>query len=326
MSAALRIAAVGPGASIQDRGRFGHARWGVSPAGPMDWARHALALALAGEAPGAPAFEIGLGGLVVEAEGAPVALGLAGPGFRAALDGEPLEPPVAFALRPGARLEVRAGARGAWAYLAALGLDAGPPVLGSRAASARAGLGPPPPEAGARYPCAAVEQAGPPRPFADAVEGQGGPIRLLPGPQRHLFGEDALTAGPYRVSPKGDRMGIWLDGPPLRAAGGHDIASDGVVEGAIQVPGSGAPVALMADRQPTGGYPKPAVVIRADLPRLAQMRPGEEIRFAFVSPEEARAARRALEAALAAPEPRARGRLATGLLLTENLVGGVWGG
>ena len=315
MSAGLRVVSVGPGASVQDAGRRGLARWGVSPAGPMDWARHDLALTLAGEARGGPAIEVGAGGIVVEAVGT-VALGLAGPGFRTPAGA----PPLALTLSDGERLELRS-AGGSWATLAARGLDPGPKVMGSHATSLRTGIGPPAPEAGTVYPCAEAAPA-PPWPAVDPV-GEGGPIRILPGPQRHLLG-DGLEAE-WTVTARRDRMGCWLDGPRLTCEAGHDIASDGVVEGAIQVPGSGAPVVLMADRQTTGGYPKPAVVIRADLPRLAQMAPGTRFRLVWTTPQEARAARRALEAALRSPEPRVRP--ATGALLaSENLVSGVWGG
>ena len=312
-------------------------RWGVSGSGPMDWARHALACALAGAAPNGPAFEIGLGGLVVEARDGPVALGLAAPGFAAQLEREGVpqgvDAPAALVLAPGARLVVRPGARGLWGYLAARGLDPGAPVLGSHATHARSGLGPPAPAPGACYPCEAAsaeEAAAPPRPFADPLAAEAdAPIRLLAGPQHHLFDADAhaaLTDAPYAVSPRHDRMGIWLEGAALRARGGHDIVSDGVVEGAMQVPGSGQPVVLMADRQTTGGYPKPAVVARADLPRLAQARPGERVRFAWAAEDAARAARRALVAALARPEPRPRATLSSAFLLSVDLVSGVWEG
>jgi len=122
-------------------------------------------------------------------------------------------------------------------------------------------------------------------------------------------------------------MAYRLEGPKLAHGAGHDIISDGLAMGAIQVPGDGAPLVLMADRQPTGGYPKIAHVIGADLPALAQKRPGGEIRFAAVSLEEAVAARRAKARLLAegvhleamAPE------LTSELLLERNLVGGVVG-
>ena len=122
-------------------------------------------------------------------------------------------------------------------------------------------------------------------------------------------------------------MAYRLEGPPLAHRFGHDIVSDGLAMGAIQIPGDGAPLVLMADRQPTGGYPKIAHVIGADLPALAQKRPGEDIRFTQASLEEAVAARRARARALAesvrleaiTPE------LTSELLLERNLVGGVVG-
>ena len=334
--ARLRVLAAGPGASIQDRGRRGHLRRGVSESGPMDWARHALALGLAGAPPEAPAIEFGLGGLAVEAEGGAVALGLAAPGFAAAIEeaegSAALEGPAGLVLAPGARLVLRAGATGMWGTLAARGLDPGPPVLGSHATNARGGLGPEPPTPGAAYPCAeapGAEAGAPPRLVRDPLDAEAGaPLRLLPGPQHHLFDEAAraaLVAEPYVVTARQDRMGTWLEGAPLSCPGGHDIVSDGIVEGAMQVPGSGQPVVLLADRGPTGGYPKIAVLARADRPRLAQARAGEAVRFAWEAVERARAAHRALAEAVAHPGPRPRTRLTSRFLLSVDLVSGVWG-
>ena len=334
MSVRLRVAAAGPGASVQDRGRRGYLRYGVSESGPMDWARHALALRLAGEGPGGPAIEVGLGGITVETEGGAVALGVAAPGFSGVLsDGggaQPLDLPAALTLAPGARLSLRAGAAGMWGYLAARGLDPGAPVLGSHATHARAGLGPPPLAPGMAFVCVAAEGGeAQPRPVHDPLDGaEDEPLRLLPGAQRHLFGRAAvaaITSEPYTVTPRQDRMGVWLEGPELLCEGGHDIVSDGIVEGAVQVPGSGQPVVLLADRQPTGGYPKIAVLARVDRPRLAQARAGRRLRFVWDTPERVRAAHRALAEALAAPEPRARTALTTASLLSANLVSGVWG-
>ena len=122
-------------------------------------------------------------------------------------------------------------------------------------------------------------------------------------------------------------MAYRLEGPALAHRSGHDIVSDGLAMGAIQIPGDGAPLVLMADRQPTGGYPKIAHVIGADLPALAQKRPGEEIRFAQASLEEAVEVRRAKSRALAEGvrlEPITP-ELTSELLLARNLVGGVVG-
>jgi allophanate hydrolase subunit 2 len=152
------------------------------------------------------------------------------------------------------------------------------------------------------------------------------------GPQDDYFAADqvaAFLAGPWTVSPRGDRMACFLDGTPLTHAKGHDIVSDGVAMGAIQVPGNGLPIVLMADRQSTGGYPKIATVIGPDLGRLAQVRGGTRLSFRRVSVAEAVAARRAEREFLREPVPRepvVRTDFASDFLLGLNLVGGVTDG
>ena len=113
-------------------------------------------------------------------------------------------------------------------------------------------------------------------------------IRVVLGPQHDYFADDqiaAFLAGPWTVSARSDRMAYFLDGPRLTHARGYNIVSDGIAMGAIQVPGDGRPIVLMADRQSTGGYPKIATIIGPDLGRLAQARPGAVFRFAAVSIE-----------------------------------------
>jgi allophanate hydrolase subunit 2 len=125
-------------------------------------------------------------------------------------------------------------------------------------------------------------------------------LRVVLGPQDDHFTNKALDAflsQPFTVTPEADRMGLRLSGPPLDHAGGFNIVSDGIATGAIQVPGSGQPILLLADHQTTGGYPKIATVISADLPAAGRLKPGDEIGFAAVSLAEAQEARRSLEAA-----------------------------
>ena len=132
-------------------------------------------------------------------------------------------------------------------------------------------------------------------------------VHVVLGPQDDYFAKttiDTFLAGPWTISPRSDRMAYLLDGPALTHAKGFNIVSDGIAFGAIQVPGDGKPVVLMADRQPTGGYPKIANVIGADLGKIAQLRPGARISFASVAIEEAVAARRAAARALARAIPR----------------------
>jgi biotin-dependent carboxylase-like uncharacterized protein len=127
-------------------------------------------------------------------------------------------------------------------------------------------------------------------------------LRVVLGPQDDSFTQGALEAflnQPFTVSKEADRMGLRLAGPKLDHARGFNIVSDGIVTGAIQVPGSGQPIVLLADHQTTGGYPKIATVISADLPAAGRLKPGDEIGFAAVSLAEAQEARRSLEAELA---------------------------
>jgi allophanate hydrolase subunit 2 len=132
-------------------------------------------------------------------------------------------------------------------------------------------------------------------------------FRIVFGPQDDYFtekGKKTLLESTYTVSPASDRMGMRLSGPPLEHAKGYNIVSDGIAPGAIQVPGNGAPIILLADRQTTGGYPKIATVISADLPALARLPVGTKVAFEAVTVEAAEAARRAHVAELAAMQDR----------------------
>jgi biotin-dependent carboxylase-like uncharacterized protein len=157
-------------------------------------------------------------------------------------------------------------------------------------------------------------------------------IRVVLGPQDDYFPSEQITAflnGPWTLSHRCDRMAYLLDGRPLVHAIGFNIVSDGIARGAIQVPGDGMPVILMADRQPTGGYPKIANVIGADLGRVAQFRPGTRFSFAAVSITDAVAARRDDVEALAGSvtcQPLVRTHLPSEFLLSRNLVDGVTDG
>ena len=334
MTAALVVLAAGPGVTLQDGGRRGFSRWGVTGCGAMDPLAFRLANRALGNAAEAAAIEVAASGIEVTAEGCALDVAIVGGDFDIRLDGRRLAKAVALRLEPGARLAIRAGGRGAWCYLAVAGAIDLPPVLGSYATHTRSGLGgldgrglrP-----GDRLPVVGTRRV---IETAAAIDGggldaDGGPIRLVLGPQADHFAEDQIAAfltRDWRLSPRSDRMAYALDGTPLVHARGHDIVSDAVAHGAIQVPGSGLPFVLMADRQPTGGYPKIATVIGADLGRMAQIRPGETVRFRAVSLDEAVAARRAVAERLARPvrtTPLVRTDLGAADLLAVNLVSGV---
>jgi len=324
VSATLSVINTNHLVTVQDRGRLGAMRYGVSQSGAMDWVRFSHALALAGGSPEA-AFEIGVLGAAFRAAGT-VTVAVTGPGFTVRVEGSAGEerhtPPVRLTLRDREVLTLEPGAKGMWAYVAVPGIGFGPPVLGSYATNARTGLGardfsrPFPVADGAHQP-----------PFAGIdIPMPEGPIGVLPGPQHHLFAEsvqDAFVASPYRLTNQLDRMGYKLEGPALKAFS-HDIISDGIVAGAIQVPGNGQPIVLCADRAPTGGYPKIAVVCLADLPRLTQQRPGSDVKFTWLTNEQALQRRRSLKAALRAPlAPRIRLEFTSEFLASRNLIGGV---
>jgi biotin-dependent carboxylase-like uncharacterized protein len=156
-------------------------------------------------------------------------------------------------------------------------------------------------------------------------------FRVILGPQDDYFTQEgiaALLASTYTVTPASDRMGMRLTGPTIAHAKGYNIVSDGIAPGSIQVPGNGLPIVLLADRQTTGGYPKIATVISADLPALGRLVPGAQVAFGAVDIEAAEAAARRLAADLAALSDRivpARREpvLDAARLLAENLVSGV---
>ena len=299
----LRVTRAGPVCTVQDAGRQGFGRFGITPAGPMDWLAMATANRVIGNPAGEAVIEVGPGGMTVTPQDDNQRIGLSAQGFRVMLDGRSLPTRLAVTLRAGQDLAITPGPAGNWAYLALPGGIDRPEVMGSRATHLRSGLGGGAVQAGdlvaALHPSHDHPDTGlyPPASRDDA------PIRFILGPQDDLFAPETLLllqSARFVLSPRSDRMAYRLTGPALPAPSGHDIVSDGIPLGAIQVPGDGQPLVLMADRQSTGGYPKIGCVIRADLPRLAQTRPGQAVRFEAVTVEKAVAALRTAQANLAA--------------------------
>lgn len=333
MTAILRILDAGPGVTLQDAGRFGYLRYGVTAAGPMDRLAYATANLAVGSSVDAPALEVSLGGLDLTVEEKPVSIAIAGGAFTVRLEGKPLPPAVCLCLKPGETLSVRPGASGSWCYIAAGGRLDVPKTLGSVSTHTRShlgGLNGAALAAGDGLPISvsAAADKPPSRIHAPWLDRTAVIVRVLSGPQDDYFARDQIDtflAGPWRVSAHSDRMGYHLEGPTLQHAKGFNIVSDGIPMGAVQVPGSGKPIVLMADRQPTGGYPKIATIIKADLGRFAQLRPGATLRFSMVSLEEAIQQLRVQRAILStAPrlEPLVRTSFSPSFLLGQNLIDG----
>ncbi|MDR6951840.1 UPF0271 protein [Ancylobacter sp. 3268] len=339
MSARLLVTQPGPQTTVQDLGRTGAQAYGVPVCGALDGVALRLANALAGNEPNAAALECRLIGPSFTVEGGPVRLAIAGAeaAIEVTREGETRSYPAWRAIDVPEGASVRIGAlRGSGAAVLAVagGIDV-PAVLGSRATDLKGGFGGLDGralKAGDRVAVVAGTPAGPclelPRPPSLAFDGV---LRVVLGPQDDSFTEEGLAAflgTAYRVSREADRMGIRLDGAPLAFRAGADITSDGIATGAIQVPGSGLPIVLLADHQTVGGYAKIATVISADLPRAGRLLPGAELRFKAVGVGEAEEARRALErevvSLIASLTPvRAAAEIDLAALYAANLISGV---
>lgn len=282
----IKIHRAGLLTTVQDLGRTGHRAAGVPLAGAMDPVALRIANLLVGNAEDAAAIEFTLLGPELEFS-ADVLVAVAGGDFGTL----PLWQPVR--VRAGERIKFGAARLGCRACLAiAGGLDVAP-VLGSRSTYLRAALG------GwdgralrdgdvLRAPGLTREITGhwhiderilPAYSAAPTV-------RVVRGAQADEFGDDFFSAA-FKVTPQSDRMGVRLAGPVLGRAGAVDLVSSTVVPGTVQIPPDGQPIVLMADAQTIGGYPKIAHVITVDLPLVAQLRPGDTLRFRAVTLAEA---------------------------------------
>jgi 5-oxoprolinase (ATP-hydrolysing) subunit C len=287
----LVISTVGPASSVQDGGRHGAQRYGLTPSGAMDRLALAGANCLTGNELFAAAIEIGPFGAAFTAREGAVRVALAGASRNADISGRAVALETSMTLADGETLTLGFARGGAFSYLAIEGGIAGEPMFGSLAVNARAGLGSPYPrplQAGDELQAAAASGAAERRiDLPPLVEG---PIRVVMGPQDDEFGEDAINLfldSEWTISATSDRMGYRLEGPVIKHLHGHNIVSDGTVDGSIQVPGNGAPIVLMPDRGTSGGYPKIATVTTSDFGRFAQIPAGRGFRFKAVSMAEA---------------------------------------
>lgn len=280
----------GPLTTIQDHGRVGVLRHGISASGPMDGASYRVAGSLAGQGRGG--IEFTLSGIEIEVDGA-CRVAWAGGAFRASLNGVPQDWPGAAQLAAGDVLTILPGPSGNYGYLR---FDAGialPPVMRSLATSSRVGLG------GLDGRSLRAGDIVPLTGSASALPLTVEPQVAVTGPLRVVWGIHAdrfesslrqrVVNEVFVVSPRLDRMGVRLDDPQgvFTGAGTLSLVSDAMVPGDIQILGDGTPIVLMRDHQPTGGYPRIATIVTADLDRFAQMRPGTIVAFEPVTVEHA---------------------------------------
>ncbi|WP_347160064.1 biotin-dependent carboxyltransferase family protein [Pontibacter chitinilyticus] len=307
----LKIESAGLLTTIQDTGRYGFQKEGMVVSGAMD--RYALRIAnlLVGNPESAAVLEATLVGPKIRFEEA-MLIAITGADLSATVDGKPVAPWRPAYVAAGSLLAFGAPVQGSRAYVAVSGSFAVPPVMGSRATYLLGSIGglqgralqtgdqllcgPTQPQvvpllqalaaAAGQQPLLQVNWTLAPQPYLPSAERT--TIRVVKGPEYDLFPDQIQSSfwqERYSVSAQSDRMGYRLQGTLLLLREPMELLSTAVTFGTIQVPPDGRPIVLMADHQTTGGYPRIAQVITADLPRLAQVGPEKEIRFENISLE-----------------------------------------
>jgi biotin-dependent carboxylase-like uncharacterized protein len=340
MMAKLRVLEPGLQSTLQDRGRHGYQRLGIPVSGALDWVSFETANLLVGNPAGTAAIEVSLVGPTLEVAADSIRVALSGTrGGIEILDAAPGAPnrlPAMQSIRlvRGTRFRIPGFGDTAVAYLAVEGGFAIEPVMGSLSTHWRAQTGPLEGRKLAKGDQLPLKlAAAPERTEVRLATMPGAAVpqryRVVLGPQDDKFTPaqiEMFLTSTYRVSREADRWGLRLDGPALPHS--ISIVSDAIAPGSIQVPAGGLPLVLLADRATTGGYPKIATVISADLPAIGRLSPGAPVVFQAVTVEAAEAARRQLEAEVL----QLRGNLEPvtdaialdmGRLLSENLISGV---
>ena len=304
----VRVLKPGPLSTVQDTGRFGAMAWGVPHSGAADAVSMRIANLLVGNDQGAAVLETTMGGVELEFLQSAVFAVMGAPGA-VMLDGAQIGPGLPIQARPGSLLKLGGLEKGARQYIAFRGgLDV-PIVLGSRSTYLKGALGGLDGRALKKDDILGILPDGASKETAELVEGFANPslerdnegrclLRVTRGTMDPRFPEgeiDRMLASDYVVSPESDRMGIRLKGYGVKHSSGADILSGGIEPGAVQVPGSGEPIILTADRQTTGGYTKAFSVISADRPKLGQLRPSDRVKFSMVAIDDAYEAFIALE-------------------------------
>ena len=281
--------------TVQDAGRRGHQAAGFSVSGPMDPDALYMANVLVNNPADLACLEMVFLGASLQFD-RKTYIAMTGADFSPTLNSMPMPLYQAVEIKAGDVLRCGAAKNGRYGYLAVAGGIDVPVVMGSRSTNLKCAIGGfhgRKLAAGDDLPLSVTGK------FLDnfykkhwtpTVYGSAVTLRVVPGPQAHLFtqaGLDTFTSGVYTLQAESDRMGARLAGPKVEAVGGVDIISDAIAFGSVQIPASGTPIIMLADRQTTGGYAKIGTVITPDLPKLAQCCPGAEVRFSFVTVEKA---------------------------------------
>lgn len=285
----MSVKIVLPGAvmTVQDGGRYGYQETGIQVSGAMDQASFKKANYLVGNDETEAVLEVTLfGGMLEFTEDTIVAV--TGADMGPMVDEEPVEMNCPLLIKKGQILALGMTRQGCRTYLAfAGGIDV-PLVMESRSTNLKCAFGG---YGGRALKAGDVLKLGKPKLSFDQVKKRRTKgietskiieVHAVPGPQQEYFteaGEKAFYSGTYTITDQSDRMGYRLKGPLVESKNGTDIISDAIPLGAVQIPPSGQPIVLLADRQTTGGYAKIAVVCSFDIPKLAQGRPGDKVRF-----------------------------------------------
>jgi antagonist of KipI len=307
---AMVVEAPGLFTTVQDLGREGFGPLGVSASGAADAISLRIGNRLVGNPEGAAALEMTLVGGAFRFE-RPAIIAVTGSDFAPWLDGIPLPMWSSVGIQEGQTLKFGPSRSGARAYLCIQGGIAVEPFLGSASTHALSGLGGlegRPLRKGDRVELGAADprfgkRAASPKALESLQPRK--TLRITEGPQGHWFSDEAwriFCESVFRVSEQSNRMGIRLEGPAIPLSGPREMITEGVSLGAIQVPPLGQPIILFVEQQTTGGYPKIANVISADLHSVGQLRPRDQIRFERIEMNEARSLLMRQEASLASRE------------------------
>ena len=297
---AMHVISPGPRTTIQDKGRLGFQNSGFAPSGFMDRVASRMANVLVGNRDSDAVVEFCLIGPSLYFDET-VNIAVCGGDFGIEVGDREYPANRAVRVPAGLTVRIKTGRVGIYGSLAVGGgLDI-PLVMGSRSTNLRCGIGGFHGRAlmagdviGLRDPGNGKKDLSwrwmPPRRLVSPDDPEITKVRVIAGPQEEMFTEEGIRTfyeSSYEITAHSDRMGYRLTGPKVEAVGGYDILSDGIVNGSIQISGTGEPIVMMADRQTTGGYAKIAAIINVDIPLFAQLRPGQKVRFERCTVQEA---------------------------------------